>query len=66
MTIAEKKLAIFRHIDKLSTAELDTLYNKLVGKHKTNMREAVSFSDVKRRFDVVANVNDDQLQSLTF
>lgn len=66
MTIAEKKLAIFRHIDKLSTAELDTLYNKLVGKPKTNMREAVSFSDVKRRFDVVANVNDDQLQSLTF
>jgi hypothetical protein len=65
MTIAERKLALFRHIDKLKPAEVEVLYNKLIGRKETKMRDAVSFSDVKRRFDVVATVEEDKLHAFS-
>lgn len=54
MTMAEKKLALIRHIDGMSDQEVDQLYQRLVGGKKTSsMRQPISFSDIKRRFDVV-------------
>lgn len=54
MTLAEKKLAMFRHIDALTEQEVEQLYEKLVGGKRTSaMRQPVSFRDIKRRFDVV-------------
>jgi hypothetical protein len=54
MTLAEKKLALFRHIDAMTEQEVEQLYTKLVGvKKAVPMRQPVSFRDIKRRFDVV-------------
>lgn len=54
MTLAEKKLALFRHIDAMTEQEVDQLYQRLVGvKNASPMRQPVSFRDIKRRFDVV-------------
>ncbi len=54
MTLAEKKIALFRHIDSMTEQEVDQLYKQLVGMNKTSaMRQPVSFRDIKRRFDVV-------------
>ncbi|EMR02929.1 hypothetical protein [Cesiribacter andamanensis] len=54
MTLAEKKLALFRHIDGMSEQEVEQLYAKLVGVKKASaMRQPISFRDIKRRFDVV-------------
>jgi hypothetical protein len=54
MTMAEKKLALFRHIDTMSEQEVEQLYQSLVGVKKSSpMRQPISFRDIKRRFDVV-------------
>ena len=54
MTLSEKKLALFRHIDSMSEQEVEQLYDKLVSmKKSSSMRPPVSFRDIKRRFDVV-------------
>ena len=54
MTLAEKKLALFRHIDSMTEQEVDQMYQRLVGvKNSAPMRQPISFRDIKRRFDVV-------------